>query len=134
MPGKVSSLGNAISLTMLDDQMVTLTAAPVDDNGNPISLPSGGVPTWATSPGTAGTVSAAADPTGLTAVFSGIKGQAGAETVTVSFTNTDGTVATGTANITTTIDPLEFDIGSFNVTAGTPGPQTASGPKSSKRP
>jgi hypothetical protein len=129
----VKSFGNAITLTMLDDQMVTLTAAPVDDNGNPIALPTGGVPTWATSPGTAGTVSAAADPTGLTAVFSGIKGQAGTETVTVSFTNSDGTVATGSAGITTTIDPLELDVNSFTVTAGTPSPQSASA-KSSRRP
>jgi hypothetical protein len=118
---------------MLDDQMVTLTAAPVDDEGNPIALPAGGVPTWATSPGTAGSVSAAADPTGLTAVFTGTKGVAGVENVTVSFTNSDGTTATGTAVITTTIDPTELDIGGFNVAAGTPSAQTPAA-SSSKRP
>jgi hypothetical protein len=37
-------------------------------------------------------------------------------TVTVSMTNADGTVATGSIVITTSIDPAEQDVGSFGPT------------------
>lgn len=114
----VKSLGNAIAVTMLDDQKTTMHITPLDAAGNPTSLPTGAaVPTYASSDATV-TLSPAAD--GLSCGIAGVKGTAGTPTVTASFTNLDNTVATGSAAFTITIDPLELDISSLQVSVDTP--------------
>lgn len=119
MAGKITSLGNSVTQAMLDDQTDTMSIAPVNSQGAPTALPTGSTPpTYTSAPGTAVTLAPAAD--GLSCVVSGVKGQAGTEVVTASFTNADGTVATGTATYTMTVDPTELDVAGFNVTTSTP--------------
>lgn len=121
--------------TMLDDQMALMHVTPQDSNGNPTSLPTGAaVPTYSAAPGTAVTLDPSVDATGLSCNVKGIKGQAGVEVVTVSFTNPDGTIATGTAQFTQSIDPAALDIAGFGVTVDTPVAQTPAAPVSSRRP
>lgn len=119
MAGKIKTLGDAATQAMLDDQKDTMSIAPVNSQGQPTALPSGSTPpTYAAAPGTAVTLTPAAD--GLSCVVTGVKGQSGTEVVTASFTNADGTVATGTATYTITVDPTELDVASFTVTTDTP--------------
>jgi hypothetical protein len=116
----VKSFGTAATQTMLDDQHALMHAAPLDSTGAPTSLPTGGVPTYASSDATV-TLVPAAD--GLSCDVRGVKGTIGTPTVTVSFTNADGTIATGTAAFTITKDPAELDVGSFAVTVDPPTAQ-----------
>jgi hypothetical protein len=118
--GTVKSLGNAVTQAMLDDQESTMSIQPINSAGNPTALPTGSTPpTYAAVPGTAVTLTPAAD--GLSCLVVGVKGTVSAtEVVTASFTNADGTVATGQATFTITQDPAELDVASFNVTTSTP--------------
>lgn len=113
----VKKLGDSIPFTMLDDQKTTMHISPVDSDGNPTSLPSGSAaPTYAVTGDPIVTLDTTTDPTGLSAGIIGVKKAAGTATVTASFTNADGTVATGSAVVTTTVDPAELDVTSFAVT------------------
>lgn len=119
--GAVKSLGNSVTQAMLDDQKDTMSIQPINSAGNPTSLPTGSAPpTYAAVPGTAVTLTPAAD--GLSCVVTGVKGTVGpaTEIVTASFKNADGSVATGQATYTITQDPAELDVTSFNVTTSTP--------------
>ena len=116
----VKSLGAAISVTMLDDQKALMHIQPLDANGNPTSLPTdSAVPTYAASDATV-TLDPTVDPTGLSCEVIGVKKTAGTPTVTASFTNLDGTVATGSVAFTITLDPKELDVASLGVTVDTP--------------
>ena len=118
---KIRSLGAAVEQAMLDDQKATMTITPLDANGQNSAIPTGAaVPTYAASPGTAVTLDPTVDPTGLSCLVKGVKGLAGDEVVTASFTNADGTVATGTATFHQTIDPAELDVASLGVSVSTP--------------
>lgn len=119
----VASLGAAFSQSMLDDQQAVMTAAPLEADGSPGAFASGVLPVWTVSPGTALTLDTTTDPSEVTAIAKGIHGQAGTETVTVTYTNPDGAVATGGGSFTMTIDPAELDVSSINVTVGTPTAQ-----------
>ena len=117
---KVASFGVAANQPMLDDQQAVATAQPLDASGNDISLPAGAVPTWSISPGTAATLGTP-DPTGLTVPVIGVlHGTPGSETVTVSYTNSDGSIATGSIVYIMTDDPVEGDVGAFGVSSSTP--------------
>jgi polyisoprenoid-binding protein YceI len=113
----VKKLGDSVAFTMLDDQKTVMHISPVDSDGNPTSLPSGSTPpTYAASDATV-TLDPTIDPTGLSCAIIGVKKTAGTPTVTASFTNADGTVATGSLALTITLDPAELDVTSFAVTA-----------------
>ena len=116
----VKSLGNAVTQAMLDDQKDTMSIQPINSAGQPTALPTGSTPpTYSASPGTAVTLTPAAD--GLSCVVTGVKGTVSAtEVVTASFKNADGSVATGQATYTITQDPAELDVASFAVTTDTP--------------
>ncbi len=117
MAGNVKKLGDSLPFTMLDDQKTVMHIAPQDSSGNPTSLPAGAVPTYAITGDPSVTLDTTTDPTGLSAGVIGVKKAAGTATVTASFSNADGTVATGSLVVTTTVDPLELDVASFAVTA-----------------
>jgi hypothetical protein len=103
--------------TLLDDNNALIHANPLQADGvTPATVPAGIVPTYVADVATFGTLDPTVDATGLTCGWKGIKGQAGVTTVTVSMTNADGTVATGSIVITTSIDPAEQDVGSFGPT------------------
>jgi hypothetical protein len=123
MAGNVKSLGTPFSQSMLDDQQAVMTASPLEADGTPGAFATGVLPVWTVSPGTALTLDTTTDPTEVTAIAKGIHGQAGTETVTVTYTNPDGTVATGGGTFTMTVDPAELDVSSINVTVGTPTAQ-----------
>ena len=117
---KVHSLGATIAATMLDDQKALMHIQPLDVNGNPMALnPAQPVPTYASSDATV-TLDPTVDPTGLSCEVLGVKGTAGTPTVTASYTNADGSVATGACNFTITIDPAELDVASMGVTVDPP--------------
>lgn len=106
---------------MMDDQKVLMTVTPLEADGvTPGTLPTGVIPTYAASPGTAATLDPTVDPTGLSCMVLGVKGLAGTETITVSATLPDASVITGSGNVTTTIDPTELEPKSFGVAFGTP--------------
>jgi hypothetical protein len=99
---------------MLDDGPgVIIAGAPLAADGTPAVLVAGEVPTFSVDNTALGTLDPSIDPTGLSCKFVGIKGMAGVATVTMSLTNADGTVATGSAVITITLDPAEVDVASF---------------------
>lgn len=122
MPNPVHSFKATVSQSMLDDQKALMTAQPLDSAGNPTSIPSGAaVPVWSVAPGTALKVAVpSTDPTALTCEATGVKTVAGTETVTISFTNADNSVATGEVVFTMTIDPAELDVTSFGITVSAP--------------
>jgi hypothetical protein len=120
MAGKVGSLAAAaVTVTMLDDQKALMHVQPLDTNGNPTSLPTGSKPPVYTVDANA-TLDPSVDLTGLSCEVLGIKGTAGVANVTATFTNLDGTTATGSAQFTVSIDPKELDVGSLGVTVDTP--------------
>jgi hypothetical protein len=129
MPSNVKSLGTPGAVTMLDDQSSAMVLAPLDSAGAATALnPSQPVPGYTVTPGTAiALVSPNPDATGLTQAFSGVKGQAGVETITATYTNADGTVVTATGVVTTTIDPAELDVGGFNVSFTPPAASKVGG-------
>jgi hypothetical protein len=120
MAGKVAALAVG-AVTMLDDQKTVMHINPKDSDGNPTSLPTGSAPpTYAVDNAALVTLDTTTDPTGLSAGVVGVKKQAGVATITDSFTNADGTVATGTGTVTTTVDPKELDVSGFDVSFDTP--------------
>ena len=124
----ISKLAVAATQQMLDDQMTVMSVQPLEADGvTPGALASGVLPTYSISPGVAATLTSPnPDPTGLSIPVVGVKGKAGVEVITVSYTNpADGTTATGTGTVTTTVDPAELDVASFGTSFSTPVPQTA---------
>lgn len=118
---KVASLAAAVvSVTMLDDQKALMHVTPLDKDGKPTSLPTGSVPPVYTSSDATVTLDPSVDPTGLSCMVLGVKGTPGNPTVTATFTNLDGSTASGSANFTVTIDPAELDVASLGVTVDTP--------------
>ena len=114
---KVHSLGATITHSMLDDQKALMHVQPKDANGNNINLdPAQPVPSYASDNTALGTVDASVDPTGLSAMIVGVKGQAGSFNVTATYMNADGSVATGIVNETTTLDPNELKVADLAVT------------------
>lgn len=113
----VKSLGVTVTQTMLDDQKTVMHITP-----QPVALdPSQPVPTYAVSGDATVTIDPTIDPTGLSCAVIGVKGTVtGNPTVTASYTNKDGSVATGAAVFTITQDPAELDVSSFDVTVDTP--------------
>jgi len=104
---------------MMDDQKALVHVAPDKP------LPAGGVLSWSSSDATAKvdpTVgidgSPSTDP--LAAVVFGVHGIAGDPSITASFTNADGTVATGVAPFHIVVDPAELDVTDLSVTVDTP--------------
>jgi len=98
---------------MLDDQKTVVHAAPVGNlNGK--------VPTWTAAPDGILTHDESGDPAGLTSAVAGVKGQSGDVALTVSVTNDDGSVGSGTVTFHMTIDPAELDVTSFDVTVDPP--------------
>jgi hypothetical protein len=125
MAGKVGSFKATVAQTMLDDQKALCHFQPLDSTGAPTSLPTGGALTFALSDATATLAPAPADPTTgvvdpLATFVVGVKKTAGTPTLTATFTNTDGTVATGGVSFTITVDPLELDVSSLGVTVDPP--------------
>ena len=115
----VKSLGAPASQAMLDDQKNVMSLTPVNTGGATTALdPGQPVPAYASAPGTAVTLAAAAD--GLSCAVAGVHGQSGTEVVTASYTNKDGTVATATDTYTITVDPTELDVAGFNVANSAP--------------
>lgn len=120
MGSAVKSLAAAaVTVTMLDDQKALMHVQPLDANGQPTSLPTGSKPPVYTVDANA-TLDPTVDATGLSCEVLGIKGMAGAANVTATFTNLDGTTATGAAAFTISIDPKELDVSSLGVTVDTP--------------
>lgn len=117
---KVHSLGATIAVTMLDDQKTVMHISPLDSSGAVIALnPAQPVPTYAVSDATA-TIDPTIDPTGLSCGVAGVHGTAGTPSVTATYTNADGSVATGVASFTITVDPAELDVADLAVTVDTP--------------
>lgn len=116
---------------MLDDQFTTVHW--VAEGGAVVA--SRPIPVTSVDNPALATVDNTVDPTGMSAKVSGIKGQAGVATLTVSYMNADGTPATGTATVTLTLDPAELDVGGFSATFDAPQAQTpAAAPTASRRP
>lgn len=110
----------AANTTMLDDQKALMHIQPLDDTGAPIALPPGQpVPVYTTSDPSV-TLDPSQDPTGLSCWVLGVHGTAGTPTVTATYTNADGSVATGTAPFTITVDPKELDVADLGVTVDSP--------------
>jgi hypothetical protein len=125
MPGKVGSFKATATQTMLDDQKALVHFQPLDSTGAPTSLPTGGALVFALSDATATLVPPPADPTTgivdpLAIYVVGVKKTAGTPTLTGTFTNADGTTATGGVAFTITIDPAELDVSSLGVTVDPP--------------
>jgi hypothetical protein len=124
-----------ISQPMLDDQMALVHWLPLEADGTPGAIPSGvAAPVTTVAPGTAVTLDGSADPSGLSVNVKGIKGQAGTEVVTVTYTNADGSVATGSVTFEQTLDPAELDVAGFSATIDTPVAQTPTPAATSRRP
>ncbi len=103
--------------TLMDDEKGVIQANPLQADGvTPATVPAGNVPAYAADSTTFGTLDSTVDPTGLTCGWTSVKGQAGVTNVVISMTNADGTPATGTMVITTTLDPAEADVASFGPT------------------
>jgi hypothetical protein len=101
---------------MLDDSPGVIVAGkPLAVDGSAAVLPVGEIPTFTVDNTALGTLDPSIDPTGLSCKFVGIKGMAGVATVTMSATNPDGSVATGNAVITITLDPAEAAVASFGM-------------------
>ena len=118
----VHSLGATVTQTMLDDQKTVMHISPIHaDNTAAVLDPAQPVPVYTVSGDATVTLDPSIDPTGLSCAVIGVKGTtAGNPTVTASYTNADGTVATGAAVFTITQDPGELDVTSFDVTVDTP--------------
>ena len=102
--------------TLMDDDKGLIHANPLEADGTTPAPLGTMVPTYAADVATFGVLDPTVDPTGATCGWTSVKGQAGVTTVTVSGTNADGTAATGSIVITTTIDPAEQDVVSFGPT------------------
>jgi hypothetical protein len=118
----VNSLGATVTQTMLDDQKTVMHITPLHADNTPGVLnPAQPVPTYAVSGDATVTIDPTIDPTGMSCAVIGVKGTvSGNPTVTASYTNADGTVATGAVVFTITQDPAELDVTSFDVTVDTP--------------
>ncbi len=104
------------TMTMRDDQQVTLTITPKDKKGKPAQLD--GIPVWASSDETVVTVVAAAD--GLSAVAAGVAPGSGRVTVTG-----DADLGSGVTPITGVLD-VSITGGAaatIDIAAGTPADQ-----------
>jgi hypothetical protein len=117
----VKHLGMTAGITpMMDDQKALVHVAPDKP------LPAGGVLSWVSSDPSSATVdptvgidgTPSTDP--LAAVVFGVHGVAGDPSITASFTNADGTVASGVAPFHIVIDPAELDVSDLAVTVDTP--------------
>lgn len=117
MPKKFA---DSVPVSMLDDQKALMHAQPLDASGNIVALPAGAIPSYSVDNTALLTLDPSVDPTGLSCEVLGIKGAAGTATVTVSLTNADGTVATGSAVFTTTLDPAELDVASMGISVDAP--------------
>lgn len=114
----VAKLSSA-SISMLDDQKTVMHVSPLDSDGNPTSLPSGGQIAYSVDNSAIVTLDTASDPSTLSVGVIGVKKAAGlpaAAVVTATFTNADGTTATGTGTFNLTTDPAELDVTSLDVT------------------
>jgi hypothetical protein len=104
--------------TLMDDDKGIIHANPMQADGvTPAVMPAGMVPVYTADSATFGKLDdASVDPTGASCGWTSIKGQAGVTTVTISATNADGTPATGTLVVTTSLDASEADVASFGPT------------------
>lgn len=123
MPAKFAAV--VVSQPMMDDQKTVIHWLPQEADGTPGAIPPGATaPVTAIAPGTALQLDPAftPDPTGLNVGVQGLKGkgQSGTEKVTVSFTNADGSVATGEVDFPMTTDPAELDVAGFGAIVDTP--------------
>jgi hypothetical protein len=124
----IQKLATNLAQAMFDDQTATYTPSPTNGQGAAEAFASGTNPTYTAAPGTAVTLIPSTDSSGKL-VVNGIKGQAGVEVITGTYTNPDGTVADPvTLTFTQSVDPAEADVQSFGGTISTPvaqGPATA---------
>jgi hypothetical protein len=111
----------SVAASMLDTQKALMHALPLQADGvTPAALPAGGVPSWTLDATTFATIDPTVDPTGLSCEIIGVKGSPGVATATVSFTNADGSVASGTVVMTITKNPAEIDVASFGTVVDAP--------------
>ena len=121
--GKVAKLASApVAFTMLDDQKTVMHVTPLDVDGNPTSLPTGSAPPVYTADDPS-SITLNPAPDGLSCQLNGVKGKAGTPHITATFTNLDGSTATGEADATITLDPAELDVTSLGVSVDAPTAQ-----------
>ena len=103
-------------VTIKPGQSITLTAQPLDVNGNPTVLPSGDVPVWSISDTTNFTATPSAD--GLSIVLAA---SATAPTETVNISIADELIPTATGSYTLNVGGASaLPVASFSVTSNTP--------------
>jgi hypothetical protein len=125
----VTKLATNLAQAMFDDQTATYTPAPSNAQGQADAFAPGTNPTYTAAPGTAVTLVPATDSSGKL-VVNGVKGQAGVEVITGTYTNPDGTVADPvTLTFTQSVDPAEADVQSFGGSISTPTAQVATAKK-----
>lgn len=119
MPNKIHAFASAPTTPMMDTQKAVVHANPLNADGSAFvgPLPGGGVPSYSASDASV-TLQPAAD--GMTCDALGVKGVAGTPTVLISFTNPDGTVATGSAPFIITVNAPPVDVADFGVTVDPP--------------
>lgn len=100
-------------------QSVSLTAQPLDANGNPTTLPTTDVPVWTTSDPANSSLSPSAN--GLSCVVS-IPASAPVESVTITVTDAVIPAATGSfvLEIQAVTPPTPNPVASFAITSNTP--------------
>ena len=121
----VHKLAAVVTQSMLDDQKTIVHWSAQDSTGAATSFPTGAVISNAiTPPDPSATLDTTTDPTGMNVGVIGVKksagGTGGTPHVVGTFTNADGSVATGEVDFTITIDPLELDVASLGATVDPP--------------
>ncbi len=118
----VAKLGVAAPQPMLDDQKTTMHVAPLAADGSASAFPTGSTsatnPAYVADDPSSVTLTPAAD--GLSCACVGVKGKAGTPTITATYTNPDGSKASGSGQLTITIDPAELDVSSLGVSFDPP--------------
>lgn len=106
-------MATSVEQAMLDTQKALVHATPIG------TLPPGAVPTWSADNSVV-TLDSSVDPSGLSVMVLGVHGSAGDAIVTVSYTNPDGSVATGSATFHMSLDPAESDVTGFDIVIDPP--------------
>lgn len=131
MDSNVHSLKAVVAPPMMDDQAALVHWSPVKADGTAGTFPNGATLTYASDntangtavPNTGQVQGTTADPFSVYGV--GVRGVAGSFNVTASYSNPDGSVATGSASFTTTLDPAELNAASLNATVDAPIPASS---------